>query len=82
MKGDDADGIDRKMDPAPMTNPVGFSGVADHSLHLGTQGFREDVSGDTGEGVRRYAGGRGRDKCVPMDSIKGLSQLSLAVPPM
>ena len=50
-----------RMEPAPMTNPVGASGVADHSLHPGTQGFWEDVSGDPGEGVREYAGGRGRE---------------------
>ena len=60
---EDADGIDRKMEPTPMTSPAGASGVADHSLYPGTQGFWEDVSGDPGEGVREYAGtgGRGRE---------------------
>ena len=33
---EDVDGIDRKIEPAPMTGPVRASGVADHSLHLGT----------------------------------------------
>ena len=67
---EDVDGIDRKIEPTPMTDPVGASGVADHSLHPGTQGFWEDVSGDPGEGVRGYAGGRGRDRCVPMIRLK------------
>ena len=67
---EDADGIDRKMEPTPMTGPVRASGVADHSLlYPGTQGL-EDVSGDPGEGVREYAGGRGRDRCVPMIRLK------------
>ena len=60
---EDADGIDRKMEPYPMTGPAGASGVADHSLHQWTQGSGEDVSGDPGEGVREHAGagGRGRE---------------------
>ena len=60
---EDADGIDRKMEPTPMTSPAGASGVADHSLHQWTQGSGEDVSGDPGEGVREHAGagGRGRE---------------------
>ena len=67
---EDVDGIDRKIEPSPMTGPVRASGVADHSLHHETQGFREDVSGDPGEGVREYAGGQGRERCVPMIRLK------------
>ena len=58
---EDVDGIDRKIEPAPMTGPVRASGVADHSLlYPGTQGL-EDVSGDPGEGVGEHAGRRGRE---------------------
>ena len=67
---EDADGIDRKMEPTPTTGPAGASGVADHSLHQWTQGSGEDVSGDPGEGVREYAGGRRRERCVPMIRLK------------
>ena len=65
---EDADGIDRKMEPTPMTGPAGASGVADHSLHQWTQGSGEDVSGDPGEGVGEHAGRRGREG-VYNDSI-------------
>ena len=80
---EDVDGIDRKIEPAPMTGPVRASGVADHSLHHETQGFWEDVSGDPGEGVGEHAGRRGREG-VYTDSVNRMDchRWSLAVPPM
>ena len=66
---EDEDGADRKIEPTPMTGPAGASGVAEHSLHPGIQGdwtFQRTQ----GEGVGEYAGGRGRDRCVPMIRLK------------